>query len=155
MFDAAYESLLADHMLEQKGDRVRPADRPWSPPAETLAKLEALERDLAAAGYQVPETPQWQAKLGADAPEVASLGFFLGRLVRVSQDLTYSAAQLDELRRRLAAWFEKKPAMTVADFRELSGASRKYAVPLLEHSDRIGWTMRVGDERRAGAKLRG
>lgn len=155
LFDAAYESLLADHVLEQKGDRVRPADRPWSPPAETLAKLESLERDLAAAGYQVPEGPQWQAKLGADAPEVASLGFFLGRLVRVSQELTYSAAQLDELRRRLAAWFEKKPAMTVADFRELTGASRKYAVPLLEHSDRIGWTNRVGDERRAGGKLRG
>ncbi len=141
-------------MLEQKGERVRPADRPWSPPAEALAKLEALERELGVAGYQVPEAPQWHARLGSEAPEVAALGFFLGRLVRVSQELTYSAAQMDELRRRLAAWFEKHPALTVADFRELTGASRKYAVPLLEHCDRIGWTMRVGDERRAGARLR-
>jgi len=154
LFDAAYESLIADHVLEQKGDRVRPADRPWSPPPATLAKLEGLERDLAAAGYQVPEVPQWQAGLGSEAPEVASLGFFLGRLVRVSQEFTYSAAQMDELRRRLAAWFEKQPELSVAEFRELTGASRKYAVPLLEHCDRIGWTMRVGDERRAGARLR-
>src|SRR6185436_3328930 len=102
LFDPAFESLLADHTLEQKGDRVRPADLPWAPPPQVTAKLEALEADLAAAGYQVPEVPQWQAKLGAEASEVASLGYFLGRLVRVSQELTYSSTQMDELRRRLA-----------------------------------------------------
>jgi hypothetical protein len=31
--------------------------------------------------------------------------------------------------------------------------SRKFAVPLLEHADRSGWTQRTGDERRAGTKL--
>ena len=40
--------------------------------------------------------------------------------------------------------------MTVADFRGITGASRKYGVPLLEHCDRVGWTVRVGDERRRG-----
>ena len=34
-----------------------------------------------------------------------------------------------------------------------SSASRKFAVPLLEHSDRLGWTIRAGDERRAGGQL--
>jgi hypothetical protein len=38
----------------------------------------------------------------------------------------------------------------VGDFRGFTGASRKYAVPLLEHADRAGWTVRVGDERRRG-----
>ena len=41
-------------------------------------------------------------------------------------------------------------ALTVADFRSFTDASRKYAVPLLEHADRVGWTVRVGDERRRG-----
>jgi len=60
---------------------------------------------------------------------------------------------MKELRAKLAAFFERKPALTVADFRDLTGASRKYAVPLLEHSDRVGWTVRVGDERKWGGKV--
>ena len=35
---------------------------------------------------------------------------------------------------------------------DLAGVSRKWAVPLLEHSDRVGWTVRSGDERKSGQK---
>jgi hypothetical protein len=34
----------------------------------------------------------------------------------------------------------------------MAGVSRKYSVPLLEHCDRVGWTVRVGDERKRGAR---
>jgi len=51
----------------------------------------------------------------------------------------------------LADWFGAGHAtLTVADFRGITGASRKYGVPLLEHCDRMGWTVRVGDERKKG-----
>ena len=153
MFDAAFAALIAESVVEQRGEHVRPADTPWEPPAEMITALESVERDLEAAGYAVPETPVWQAKLGTRAAEVAAMGFFLGRLVRVSQDLTYSAKQMERLRETLTAWFTKQPSLTVANFRELTGASRKYAVPLLEHCDRVGWTIRAGDERRAGGQL--
>ena len=86
---------------------------------------------------------------------MVALGFFLGKLVRVSQEFTYTAAQMETMRAKLAEFFAKKTSLTVGDFRELFGASRKFAVPLLEHSDRVGWTMRVGDERKKGAKLEG
>lgn len=55
---------------------------------------------------------------------------------------------MTRLQAALAAWFQSHDALTVAEFRDLTGASRKYAVPLLEHTDRIGWTMRVGDVRK-------
>jgi selenocysteine-specific elongation factor len=116
-----------------------------------MAALEKLESWLEEPGYQVPEVKEWTAKLGAAAPEVVALGTFLGRLVRVSQELTYTAQQMETLRTKLAGYFAKKDAMTVADFRELTGASRKYGVPLLEHCDRVGWTVRSGDVRKRGA----
>ncbi len=153
LFDAAFDSLVHDGALEQRGERVRPADAPWKPPAETLKALERLESELEAAGFGVPEAPVWTAKLGAVAGEVAGLGYFLGRLVRVSQEYTLTARQLDDLRRRIAAHFTKRPSLTVADFKDLAGVSRKWGVPLLEHSDRSGWTARVGDERRKGPRL--
>jgi selenocysteine-specific elongation factor len=116
-----------------------------------MAALEKLERMLEVDGFQVPENAAWQKTLGAGASDAAGLGFFLGRLVRVNAELTYTAAQLARLQRLVSEWFEGGHAsMTVADFRGITGASRKYGVPLLEHCDRVGWTVRVGDERRKG-----
>ena len=152
LFDAAFEHLVADNVLEQRGERVRVAGEPWEPPAEAIAALEKLEALLEADGLSVPENKEWQVKLGKDAAEVASLGFFLERLVRVNNDLTYTAKQMDRVRKELTAAFEKTPEMTMADFKELFGVSRKFSVPLFEHCDRLGWSVRVGDVRKKGGR---
>lgn len=44
-------------------------------------------------------------------------------------------------------------ALSVGDFKEMFGFSRKFAVPILEHLDREGITRRDGDERKAGPKF--
>jgi len=151
LFDLAFAALLADGELELTGERVRPGDSPWEPPAATLALLEKLEAMLEAEAFLVPDNDTWQKALGTGAPEAAGLGFFLGRLVRVNAEFTYTAVQMERLRALVAGWFDAgNAAMTVADFRGFTGASRKFAVPLLEHCDRVGWTVRVGDERRRG-----
>jgi selenocysteine-specific elongation factor len=153
LFDAAFDALVRDEVLELRGERVRPAGEPWQPPAATVAALERLEADLEGAAFSVPENPQWQSKLGPTATEVMALGLFLDRLVRVNQDLTYTTKQMNDLKTRIAAHFAKHPTLGVADFKQISEVSRKYAVPLLEHADRMGWTQRVGDERKAGGRL--
>ena len=42
---------------------------------------------------------------------------------------------------------EKDGSITASQFRDLTGTSRKYAVPFLEYLDQIRFTRRVGDER--------
>jgi selenocysteine-specific elongation factor len=153
LFDAAFGSLATQAVLVMRGERVRPAAQPWEPPADVLAALGNVEAELEATGFQVPETTAWQGKLGKMGAEALALGYLLDRLVRVSQEFTYTARQMEKLRALLAAHFAKKETLTIADLRDLTGASRKFGVPLLEHCDRMGWTMRVGDERRRGAKL--
>src|SRR5262245_46337004 len=150
LFDLAFAALLADGELEQTGERVRPGGLPWEPPPATLALLEKLEAMLEADGFLVPDNDAWQKALGAGASEASGLGLFRGRLVRVNAEFTYTAGQLAKLKALLDEWFATHAALTVADFRGFTGASRKFAVPLLEHGDRVGWTVRVGDERRRG-----
>ena len=41
----------------------------------------------------------------------------------------------------------KNPKMGVGEFKDLTGVSRKFAIPLLEYLDRQRVTRRVGDER--------
>jgi selenocysteine-specific elongation factor len=66
----------------------------------------------------------------------------------VSGDLFYDAAAHREARRLLFAHFRDHREITVADYRTLLSASRKYALALLEHFDATGVTVRVGDARR-------
>jgi len=153
LFDIAFKTLEEEGRLEVRSQRVRPADSPWQPPAATAEALKRLEADLEATGMSVPDALQWQGKLGSAASEVATLGLFLERLVRVNQELIYTAHQMKVLRAKLADHFAKNAVLTMAEFKEMAGVSRKYAVPLLEHCDRVGWTVRAGDERKRGGRL--
>ena len=153
LFDLAFDDLVAREAISMRGERARPGARPWEPPVRTLEALERVSSQLEAAGLAVPENAVWQAPLGREAAEVMSLGLFLQRLVRVSQELTYTTRQLENLRANLARHFATAPALGVAEFKDLTAVSRKYAVPLLEHCDRAGWTVRVRDQRKAGGRL--
>jgi selenocysteine-specific elongation factor len=68
-------------------------------------------------------------------------------LVKISDELVFHGSALADLRRLVAAQKAKSPRMDVARFKELTGVSRKYAIPLLEYLDRERVTRRVGDLR--------
>ena len=67
-----------------------------------------------------------------------------GMLVRVSDHLVYLPEQIEEIKRLLG---EMSEPFTVARFRDHTGLSRKYVVPILEWADREGLTVRRGDVR--------
>jgi selenocysteine-specific elongation factor len=150
LFDAAFEALVRDEVIEQRGERVRAAGDEWKPPADVMAGLSRLEKLLEADGLSVPDNATWQKALGKEAGEIAALGFFLERLVRVTGELTYTSAQIVAVREKLDAAFARKEFLAMSEFKDALGVSRKYSVPLAEHCDRVGWTRRVGDERRRG-----
>ena len=50
-----------------------------------------------------------------------------------------------EIERQIAAHKTKSPNIDVAAFKDMTGVSRKYAIPLLEYLDRERVTKRVGD----------
>ncbi|MBK8232720.1 MAG: SelB C-terminal domain-containing protein [Candidatus Eisenbacteria bacterium] len=74
--------------------------------------------------------------------------------MRLPGEILLPAPLLDQFRQRLAAYFDQKPEMTIADLKEVFGVSRKQGVPLFEHADRLGWTNRRGDVRVAGHRLK-
>ena len=59
----------------------------------------------------------------------------------------FHRSALEDLRKRVAAYKTKSATIDVATFKELTGVSRKYAIPLLEYLDRERVTKRVGDAR--------
>ena len=87
-----------------------------------------------------------RASPAADLPQALEMLITCGRLTKVG-DFVYSAAHLAAIRDALEAELRRRGRITVADFRTLTGTSRKYAVPLLEFFDATGVTLRNGDWR--------
>ena len=72
------------------------------------------------------------------------------RLVEVGPGLFLDFDAEAELRRRVAERLADGSQITMAELRDLLGTTRKFAVPIGEHLDRIGLTRREGDTRRLG-----
>jgi selenocysteine-specific elongation factor len=100
------------------------------------------------AGLAVPSTAEVLASSGIDpvrARTLLQVLFRQKRLVRISEDLVYHPAALDSLKTILAA--HKGEKFAVGAFKDWTGVSRKYAIPLLEFLDRERLTRREGDIR--------
>jgi selenocysteine-specific elongation factor len=69
-------------------------------------------------------------------------------LVRVSPELIFHHRALTGLKEQLAKYKKAKgERISVPGFKDLTGITRKYAIPLLEYLDRERVTRRAGDER--------
>ena len=125
--------------LEQRGSVVALDD--FSP---TFSEADELEwrriRDaLEADGLMTPRLKD----LDID-PELLHAVIRDRRLVRISEHLAYLPEQVRQL---LEALGKLPDRFTVADFRDATGLTRKYSIPILEWMDRRGTTVRSGDER--------
>lgn len=68
-------------------------------------------------------------------------------LVKVKEDLYYHAIPLAELQKKLIAFIGREGDIDAPRFKNLTGLSRKFTIPLLEYFDQIKVTIRVGDKR--------
>ncbi len=108
----------------------------------------AIERAFEQAGLAAPAVNEVLAKSGVEAARARSLLQILireKRLVRINTDLVFHHSALESLRTLLAG--RKSSRFNVGAFKDWTGISRKYAIPLLEYLDREHITRREGDER--------
>ncbi len=75
-----------------------------------------------------------------------------GELVKVNTEFFFATQAINELSEQIRDFFAKNEGLTPADFRELTGLSRKFAIPVLEYFDTIKLTVRVGDKRHLRGK---
>jgi selenocysteine-specific elongation factor len=155
IFAAAVDLLVREKKLELSGDLVRLPGRGVVMKDEEAESKKIIEHAFASAGLQVPALYNVLAGLKLDKARAQKIVTLLLRdklLVKVSEELVFHQSALAELRRQLAAYKTKSTVAGVAKidvgkFKELTGVSRKYAIPLLEYLDRERVTRRVGDER--------
>lgn len=70
-----------------------------------------------------------------------------GRVVKLKSDVFYSPVPLAEIKEKLVKYLKEKGEITPPEFRDITGLSRKFMIPLLEYFDQEKVTIRVGDKR--------
>jgi selenocysteine-specific elongation factor len=117
-----------------------------------------IEDELRKGGFQPPELKLLAEALTLPPAEVAKLRSVLsalereGKVVKVATDLYFARASLAAARLHLTDYLQKHPEITAGVYRDLLGASRKFAIALLDYFDHSGVTTRVGDARKLRAK---
>jgi selenocysteine-specific elongation factor len=150
---AAVDRLVGrGELLLQGGVARRPGFRPSAAGGEAL--IDALVELVDRAGLSPPSVREIEQATGR--PGVADalrLAVQAGRLVAVERDRYFSPRAISGLTAALVDIAAGGP-ITPAAVREATGISRKYLIPLLEWSDRVGFTVRSGDARVAGPALK-
>jgi selenocysteine-specific elongation factor len=150
VFDSVLGEALRARKIELAGELVHLAGRGVVMKDEEAESKKIIEAAFANAGLKVPALKDVIAGLKVDRARAQKIVTLLLRdklLIKISDDLVFHQSALADLRKRMAAEKAKSPRLDVARFKDLTGVSRKYAIPLLEYLDREHVTRRVGDER--------
>jgi selenocysteine-specific elongation factor len=150
VFDAVLGRLVRDQKLEVAGDLARLPGHGVVMKDEEAESKQIIEQAFGNAGLKVPALQEVIAGLKVDKARAQKIVTLLLRdkvLIKISDELVFHRIALEQLRRQLAVYKAKSSGIDVAKFKELTGVSRKYAIPLLEYLDRERVTKRVGDAR--------
>jgi len=150
VFNALLQHLERAGKIEASGETVRRAGRTVELDAQEKGARDQIVQAFESAGLAVPAAGEVLAGLKIDRARAAKILQLLLKekvLVKVAEDLIFHSAALAGLRTLLARQKSKSERINVGVFKELTGLSRKYAIPLLEYLDRERVTRRQGDER--------
>jgi selenocysteine-specific elongation factor len=150
VFYRVLEKLADEKKLEVAGELVHLPGRGVVMKDEEAESKQIIEQAFASAGLKVPSLKEVLAGLKVDKVRAQKIVTLLLRdrvLIKISEELVFHQSALMDLRHKITALKTTAPKIDVARFKDMTGVSRKYAIPLLEYLDRERVTRRVGDER--------
>lgn len=131
-------------------DLVRPFGRRVAANADHSGLRGKIEAMLLKGGIEPPTVRELVETLNRSEKELLEhLNFMArdGRAIKITGDLFYAPEPVADIRDKLVSRLKESGEITPGTFRELTGLSRKFMIPLLEYFDREKVTIRVGDKR--------
>jgi selenocysteine-specific elongation factor len=140
--------------VDDKGTLARPGKGVVAD-GELPEHMQRVLDQYAQHGVTAPTIKEVTEAVGLDARkalEIISVLQRTGRLVRITADISLHADAHDDLVAKARAHLTEHGQIDVQVLKQLTGLSRKYVVPFLEHLDQLGITVRDGDTRRPGPR---
>ncbi|MGB1254008.1 MAG: SelB C-terminal domain-containing protein, partial [Candidatus Promineifilaceae bacterium] len=108
------------------------------------ANIDQLMRQFAKSGISAPSVKACQTLIGNDVYQAL---LDLDQIVQVSKDVVWRRTDYEAFIKQVIEHLCQHKSISAGDARDLFQTSRKYAIGLLEHLDKIQITRRNGDKR--------
>lgn len=155
--DGVLAELAAEGRIKRVADRYAMAEFTVHFTKRQNAIRDKLLQTYRKADLEVPGVdevyPMFLPKEKEDCKQVLESLISSGQLVMLTPQLYYHHQTFDRVLEQTRAFFAEKEELTLAEFRDMLGTSRKYALAVLEYYDRNKMTKKEGDIRRAGIAL--
>ena len=137
--------FIANNEIRLEGNLIAEKDFVVNYDKKQLAEKERIEKDLLEGGFTPPTIKDLT---NGEKPKVEILESLIDNtIVRLDADLVLHANVLKEAIQKVEEHFKTNDQMGLAEFRDMSGSSRKYSMAILEYLDKLGITRRVENYR--------
>jgi selenocysteine-specific elongation factor len=149
LFQILISELIQSKEVVLEKDKLRLSGHHFSSVDEKgLAKR--VEAAVLKGGLQPPSLKELSEEWSESEGEVRAIFEHLaheGVLVRIKSEIYFHHVSFESLREQLVAYLKSHREITTPQFKEMTKASRKYAIPLIEYFDQIKLTLRLGEKR--------
>lgn len=148
LFNYIVGQLAREQIIVQEKEVVRLKDHRVTLAQEQEKARHKLEEIYLKSGLQPPYFKELRDKFpGNSGAEVLGVMLKEGVLLKIKEDLYFHRNAVDKLQERLINFLKENGEITTPQFKDMTGATRKYVIPLIEYFDRSQVTVRVGDSR--------
>ena len=148
LFNFILNQLTKEGIIAQEKELIRLKEHKITLAENQKKARKELEKIYLESGLQPPYFKDVKGNFpGNTAEEVLQVMVKDGILVKVKEDLYFHRDAIEDLQRRLVDFLKDNGEITTPQFKDMTGASRKYTIPLIEYFDKSQVTVRVGDNR--------
>ncbi len=155
LFNQMLNLLIKTEEIEQTDDSVRLAGHQVTLQTDQTDLKEKILDIYAEKSLQPPYFKELVQTIGTDSAQTKNVLMHLvdeGRIIRVKEELFFHAEAISRLKSQLMDFLTENQDINPGQFKEMTGASRKYTIPLFEYFDSENITIRVGDVRKLRKK---
>jgi selenocysteine-specific elongation factor len=157
LFDSATSWLLQEPLIQSSGELLAVAGWQARVPDRDQQLSDQVEAKLSAAGWAPPSPEELALALGESPPRISIVLRLLadrGVVVRLDERIWMHRDAVGAGQRVALELFRHAPRFSTMEFRDALGVSRKFAVPLVDHLDKVRFTVRSGNHRTPGVEAR-
>jgi selenocysteine-specific elongation factor len=151
LFNLTLNQMVKEQEIVQEENTVRLASHTVSLGSKQADVKNKILDTYLQSGLQPPYFKELSKSMDADPKRSKDILMHLvneGAIIKVKEDLYFHAQTIEKLRKKLVEYLEARGEINTPQFKEMTGVSRKYVIPLAEYFDAINVTLRVGDVRK-------
>ncbi|MBU4053308.1 MAG: selenocysteine-specific translation elongation factor [Proteobacteria bacterium] len=151
LFNQTLDRMVKDNHIVIAEDVVRLANHKISLGVDQTKVRDTILKTYRDSGLAPPYFRDVAKEMDMDPQSVKDVLMHLveeGVIIKTKDDLYFYRSAMEDLKQRIIDFLENHGEITIPQFKELTGASRKYLIPLIEYFDAEKLTIRVGDIRK-------